>query len=134
MVAIAEVEKIFQPRGFDQGTRVALVGQNGFADAEVVGILFVVAGANQVSGVAFAEEFGNRPESEDGSVVEMRRDQGQHFAGMRIALDGVFDGDAGGSGDVRLRGERRRAGKTCGDGLAEEIAAVHVKSLFRESL
>ena len=49
------------------------------------GVLFVVAGANQVAGVTLFDQLGDRAAGQNRVVVGMRRDRGQHFARMRLA-------------------------------------------------
>ena len=54
VVAIAEVEHLLQAGGLQERLGIALVAEHGFSQSEVVGVLLVVAGADEVSGVALA--------------------------------------------------------------------------------
>jgi hypothetical protein len=57
----------------------------------VVRILFVVAGANKVAGVAFAQELRQRAAGEDRAIIQMRRDERQDLSAMRLVGVGSLD-------------------------------------------
>src|SRR5579871_632380 len=111
MVAIAEIEGFREAEGADDLRGVAFVGKNGFAEREIEGIFFVVAGADEISSGAFAQQFGDGSAGEDGSVIEVRRDEGEDFTGARRVGRGAFDGGVG-----RRGGGLSRLGSAGGQG------------------
>ena len=59
MIPVAEVECLLQPQSRDHRRRVPLVAEDGFSQAEIEGILFVVAGPDEVARVALSQQFGD---------------------------------------------------------------------------
>ena len=83
MVAVAQVEDLREAERSDYLGCVALIGEDGFAEREIEGILFIIAGANEISGGSFAKQFGDGAAGEDRAVIQMRRNQSQHFSFAR---------------------------------------------------
>src|SRR5678815_5580131 len=76
VISIAEVERLLQARRLQEGLGIALVSQHGFSQSQVVGILLVIAGPDEVAGITFPEEFGDGAAGKKGAIIEMRRDHG----------------------------------------------------------
>ena len=85
MIAIAQVIGLLEANGLDQLRRVTFIGQHCLSQRQVVRILFVVAGANKVAGVAFAQELRQRAAGEDRAIIQMRGNERQDLSPMRLA-------------------------------------------------
>jgi hypothetical protein len=85
MIAIAQVIGLLEAEGLDQLRRITLVCQHGLPQRQVVRILFVVAGADKVACVAFAQELGQRAAGEDRAIIQMRSNERQDLSLMRLA-------------------------------------------------
>jgi len=100
VVAIAEVEYLLQAGCLEERCSVALVGEYGFTQSEVVGIFLVVAGADEVSGVALTEEFSDSSRGKKRAVIQVRRNQGQYFALVWRSRHGPLDHDVRGGSSL----------------------------------
>src|SRR3984957_14822716 len=85
MIAIAQVVGFLEAERLDQSRRVALIGKHRFPKSQVVRILLVVAGSDEVAGVALAQQFRHRSTDEDRPVIQMGRDEREHFPAMGLA-------------------------------------------------
>ena len=64
---------------------VRLVSGDRLTQTEIERVFFVVAGANQVSGVTLGDQLGDGPSRQDRMVVGVGSDRRQNFAGVRLA-------------------------------------------------
>src|SRR5579872_5754014 len=120
MIAIAQVESLLQSAGLQKLAGIPLIRRHRFPESKIVGILFVVAGADEVPGVAFLQKFCHCSTSEKWPVIQVRRDERQdaslvRFAGCRSLDDNV----------IRGRRRLRRGSET--ERAAEEMSPFHGK-------
>src|SRR6476620_1720893 len=123
VIAIAEVEPLLQARRLQESFCVTLIAEYGFTQSQVVGVFLVVAGADEVSGITFPQEFGDGAAGKKRTIIQMRRDQGQYLALVRRSRYGPL------SHDIRRRvnvgRQLRHSKQTCGRGASEEITPFH---------
>ena len=98
MVAVVQVEDPLEPQDPRHLVVVALVAEHVLADGagrpEPGGVAHVVVGcADQVAGVAFLDELGDRARGHERDVVGMGLDRQQHLALVRRALGRALEED-----------------------------------------
>src|ERR1700730_16440267 len=71
MVSIAEVEHLFQAGHVQEIPCILLVAEYGLAQSEVVGVLLVVAGPDEVSGIALVQELGHGAAGKKWAVIQV---------------------------------------------------------------
>lgn len=122
MVAVVEIELVFEAEDRDEFGVVILVAEDVIADgawgAESGGVAHVVVGGtDEVAGVSLFDEFGDGAGGTEGDIVGVRLDGEEDFAAMGHAGVGAFDDGLVLLGADDLGGERAR------DEFAEQIAA-----------
>src|SRR5579872_1496581 len=126
MVPVTEIENLLHANRLHERLGIALIRQHRLSKAEAKGVLFIVAGANEISGVALVQKFGNGAERKDRAIIQMRGDESQHFTRVRRAGCGPLDNNTGGNGRMSLSRQRGRAEEASGDCLAEKIPPFHI--------
>ena len=120
VVAVVQVVGLLQPERPGHRQIVALVGQHAFGDGSRTGVV-VVGGSNQIAGVPFMDQFQHQPAREEGKIVGMWLNGGQHLPRMWFtrlsALDLNFRGGKrsfighripGGNGERAARNSRNK--------------------------
>src|SRR5450432_2094370 len=88
--------------------------------------MVIVRGADQIAGVPFVDQFQRQPAREDGNIVGVRLNGGEHLSGMWLPRLGTLD--------LNLRGGKRpliRHRIPCGSGertprnARNKLAALH---------
>src|SRR5207244_1114185 len=121
MIPVAQIESLLQSQSGEHGRGVAFIGEHGLAEAEVEGILLVVAGADEVAGVAFLKQLGDGAGREDRAIVEMRRHQGQRLASMWSSGHSPFQNNARTVLRIHLRGQGAAR-----EGTGQKVSSYHI--------
>ena len=91
VIAVAEVDDLFEAQLFGQYVDFALVLEDGLAHRPRPALL-VVGGLDQIGRVAFGDELGDEAGAEEGNIIRVGLDGGQHLALVGFVWDELFDG------------------------------------------
>ena len=104
MVTVSQIIDFWQTQGLRHLEIVCFVVKYDFTEGVATSGVIIIAGAYQVPGIPFLDEFGYCPSREDGYIIIMWLNCRQHFSSMRLPgliffyyhFRWIIDGLAGG--------------------------------------